>query len=236
MNKLLDFKKEELNTYIILLSAPFLLSIYYYYGYAYNFNKFFNLNLSSDLNDFYSHIYHFISFFILVFILPLIYQLFIIKKPLKEIGFGLGDKKLGLKLLLIIPIAIPIIFFAVGGEDVRAEYPLAKVLHSRNDLIFIYELMYIIFYYVAWEFYFRGFLLFNLKEKFGSINAIIIQTISSCLIHLGKPAGETIGAIFVGLLFGYIAIRTRSFWYVFILHILLGVLTDIFIIFYYGKL
>ncbi|MBF0472368.1 MAG: CPBP family intramembrane metalloprotease, partial [Nitrospirae bacterium] len=62
-------------------------------------------------------------------------------------------------------------------------------------------------------------------------NAILIETISSCLIHIGKPPGETIGSIIVGVIFGLIALRTKSIWYVFILHAVIGVLTDIFIIF-----
>jgi membrane protease YdiL (CAAX protease family) len=63
------------------------------------------------------------------------------------------------------------------------------------------------------------------------MNAILIQTISSSLIHLGKPEGEILGSIIVGIIFGAIAIRTRSFLYVFILHATIGVLTDIFILF-----
>jgi membrane protease YdiL (CAAX protease family) len=59
----------------------------------------------------------------------------------------------------------------------------------------------------------------------------MIQTISSCLIHLGKPESEIIGSIVVGILFGVIALRTRSIWYVFLIHAGIGVLTDLFIIF-----
>ncbi|HRP02451.1 MAG TPA: CPBP family intramembrane metalloprotease [Candidatus Kapabacteria bacterium] len=231
-----DFSKAEWKTYSLLLSAPILLSLYYYFGYAHNFVKIFPSFASSPELDFYSHIYQFASFFVLLLVIPLLFQIFAIKKPLSDIGFGLGDTKFGAKLLLIIPIAAPIIYFAVMGDDVRTEYPLAKILHSRHELIFVYELMYVLLYYIAWEFFFRGFLLFNLSEKFGATNAIIIQTISSCLIHLGKPAGETIGAIIVGVIFGYLAIRTRSFWYVFALHITLGVLTDLFIIFFHGAI
>jgi membrane protease YdiL (CAAX protease family) len=91
-------------------------------------------------------------------------------------------------------------------------------------------LAYVVLYYVAWEFYFRGYLLFSLKKDFGALSAVLIQTISSCLIHIGKPEGEILGSIPVGILFGIIALRTRSFWYVFVLHAALGVLTDLFVL------
>jgi len=116
--------------------------------------------------------------------------------------------------------------------DVRMEYPLAKIFLNDRQGLWFYELMYVVFYYVAWEFYFRGFLLFGLTERFGAVNAILIQTISSCLIHIGKPEGEIIGSIVVGILFGMIALRSRSIRYVFIIHAAIGVLTDIFIIYF----
>jgi len=156
----------------------------------------------------------------------------VFKDSWKAYGLGIGDWKKGLPLLLLIPLVItPVIYFASKMPDVRSEYPLSKLLFDHKDLILGYELLYIILYYIAWEFYFRGFLLFGLAKKWGVWNAILIQTISSCLIHIGKPEGEIIGSIIVGILFGLIAWRTKSIWYVFALHAAIGVLTDLFIIY-----
>jgi len=115
----------------------------------------------------------------------------------------------------------------------RVEYPLAKTLLADHSHFVFYEIIYVLFYYVAWEFFFRGFLLFGLKDRFGAVNAILIETISSTLIHIDKPEGEIIGAIVVGILFGMIALRSKSFWYVFLIHASIGVLLDYFIIFYH---
>jgi sensor histidine kinase regulating citrate/malate metabolism len=54
--------------------------------------------------------------------------------------------------------------------------------------------------------------------------------IAACV---GTDDGEIIGSIFVGILFGAIALRTRSIWYTFILHASLGILTDLFVIWRY---
>ncbi|HNR08342.1 MAG TPA: CPBP family intramembrane metalloprotease, partial [Saprospiraceae bacterium] len=89
---------------------------------------------------------------------------------------------------------------------------------------------YIFFYYLVWEFYFRGFLLFGLAKIYGPAAAILIQTISSCLVHLGKPEGETLGSVAAGLLFGLLALRTGSIWYGWLIHFSLGVMTDFFIL------
>jgi uncharacterized protein len=235
MKKLIEtsgFDRKQLHIYLILLSAPLLLTLYWYYGSARQFVVYFPSLAADPQFDVYSHVLQFAAFFILVMMIPLLYIKIGLKKRLIDFGFGLGDKKFGfIFVLTVIPLlVVPLIFIASQIPDVRSEYPLAKLLHSRHDLIFCYELFYVSFYYFAWEFYFRGFLLFGLKDTFGSMNAILIQTISSCLIHLGKPDSEIFGSIVAGILFGMIALRTRSFWYVFILHAAIGVLTDIFVL------
>jgi membrane protease YdiL (CAAX protease family) len=229
----IEFDKKELSTYIILLSAPVLLTLYWYYGNAESFGVYFPRLKSDQYFNFYSYIWQFFSFFILTFMIPAIFIKIYLKRPLTDFGFGLGDINFGLRLVIIvIPLlVVPIIYLASQMPDIRQEYPLSKLLHSHHELVLWYEFTRIFVYYVAWEFFFRGFLLFGLRKQFGSMNAILIQTISSCLIHLGKPEGEILGSIILGIIFGAIAIRTRSFLYVFILHSTIGVLTDIFILF-----
>jgi membrane protease YdiL (CAAX protease family) len=225
----LDFTKKDIHVYIILISAPVLLTIYRYHGYPGTTNLNIDFGVPSDQ----AHtIFQFLFFFILTFILPALYIILAMKKSLFSFGFGAGDIKTGTKLLLLIPVLIvPAIFIASKMPDIRIEYPLADTLMTDQEHILIYEAAYVLFYYFAWEFFFRGFILFGLKDRLGTINAILIQTISSCLIHIGKPEGEILGSIIIGIIFGVIAIKTRSFWYVFLMHASIGVLLDLFIIY-----
>ena len=227
----IDFRKLE--TYWLLFSAPVLLLLYRYNGYPEYFRYFFP-DLSGDANfELYSRFWQFGVFFILLLVVPLISTRFFTGLKLSSMGLGLGDFKLGMKLFaLLFPLIIlPVLYFAVDMPEIQSEYPLAKMIKDHHDLIFIYELFYVMFYYFAWEFFFRGFLLFGLTPRIGAFNAVLIQTISSSLIHIGKPGGEVIGSIIVGILFGVIALRTRSIWYVFLLHAAIGVATDLLIIF-----
>ena len=230
----IDFNKKDIHCYVMLLSAPVLLTLYRYHGYPEYFYSYFPRFADNPNGDIYARIWQFSVFFFLMFALPVLYIKFVMKRSLKDFGWGFGDIKWGSKWLITIPfVVVPLIYISSKMPDVRAEYPLAKSLLSDQSNLFVYELLYILLYYVAWEFFFRGFLLFGLKEKFGAFNAVLIQTISSCLVHIDKPEGEIIGSIFIGILFGLIALRSRSIWYVFLLHISIGVLTDIFIIYYY---
>ncbi len=226
----LDFSSKDIHYYVILLSAPILLTIYRYHGYPENLLLISNFVLPDEVAV---RMHQFAYFFILMFILPALYVKLVMKKNLKDFGLSLGDVKIGRNILILIPLLVaPLIYIASKMPDVRSEYPLAKILLTDKTYLFVYELGYVIFYYIAWEFFFRGFLLFGLKDKYGASAAILIQTISSCLIHIGKPEGEIIGSIIVGIIFGVIALRTKSIWYVFALHIAIGIFTDIFIIYF----
>lgn len=227
-----EFDKKDSNTYILLLSAPVLLTIYWYYGNAGFLTKVLPVLNTIKHGDIVAHMLQFVSFFILMLIVPVVLVKSVFKESLTKFGFGFGDKKFGLILIgVTIPlVVVPLIYIAAGMPDIQQEYPLSKQLFDYPNWIIWYEMSYVIFYYIAWEFFFRGFLLFGFKDRFGAFNAILIQTISSCLIHIGKPDGETLGSILIGILFGIIALRTRSFWYVFILHAAIGVLTDLFVL------
>jgi membrane protease YdiL (CAAX protease family) len=227
------FDKKDVNTYIILLSAPVLLTLYRYHGTAGHFGAYFPGTQASPLADLYGVLWQFFAFFILTFLVPVIFLMTRLKRPPADFGFGLGDRVFGLKVLLgAIPLlVIPLTFVASGMPGVRSEYPLSRILFAHRDLVLWYEAAYVLFYYIAWEFFFRGFLLFPLAERFGGMNAVLIQTISSCLVHIGKPEAEIFGSIFAGIIFGVLALRTRSFWYGFALHAGIGVLTDLFILF-----
>lgn len=92
------------------------------------------------------------------------------------------------------------------------------------------EIPRILLFYTAWEFMFRGFLLFGLRPLLGDWMAICVQVVPSSLWHIGLPSGELFAAIAGGVLFGVMAVRTRSIVWPFVLHSLIGVGLDLMII------
>ncbi len=80
----------------------------------------------------------------------------------------------------------------------------------------------------AWEFLFRGFLLFALIDAFGP-RAILIQAVPFALAHLGKPEWETYTSIAGGLLSGWMTYRVRSFYPAWLIHWALIVALNFFI-------
>jgi hypothetical protein len=74
---------------------------------------------------------------------------------------------------------------------------------------------------LAWEYYFRSFMLFGLEPALGDL-AIYVQMIPFALAHLGKPEIETLASIFGGILIGYVVRWCRSFWPAFVLHLIIA--------------
>jgi membrane protease YdiL (CAAX protease family) len=143
--------------------------------------------------------------------LPLLVILLVFRESPAGYGFRLGDWKAGLVLTAVGcgVMAIVVTFVARTGE-IQAYYaPRAKSaiplpLNTALDLF-------------GWEFLFRGFLLFALYPVCGPY-AILLQAVPFTIAHYGKPELETLSCIFGGSAFGYVAWRTRSFLYPFLIH------------------
>jgi len=223
------FKQRDPESAFILFIVPILLTLWVYYGKQQDFDVLFKGFQGQWNQDFYSTIYEYMTAFLLMFWIPFFLLKMVFKYKIRDFGFQLGDRKYGFRFVLI---TIPFIIWAayVGTSDaaIQAEYPLARSTMGHWHLFAIIQVFYL-FYYVGWEFLFRGFMLFSLEKRFGALTAILIQTIPSAIVHIGKPASESFGAILGGLVFGYLAIRTRSIFYPFLLHALLGISTDIFV-------
>jgi membrane protease YdiL (CAAX protease family) len=228
----IGYDSKHINTYVVLLSAPLLLSIYRARGAAAHFGDWFPGFAGHPLEELLAVLYQWSAFFILVGLIPAIYAHMKMKTSIRDLGGGLGDRRFGsIFVAITLPLIIlPLAYVSSNVPEVIMEYPLAKVLFSWPQMVVWYELAYVLIYYTAWEFYFRGFLLFGLESVFGGVSAILIQTISSTLVHIGKSEGELMGSIVAGVVLGALALRTRSFWYGFIIHACLGVFVDLFVL------
>lgn len=221
-----SFPKFKLKTAVVLIYTPIALTIFRYYGSASFYINHFTSGESSA-----PQYYYFISSLILLGLIPVLISVFGFRMNLLDLGLGLGNKSLTIILTLIsIPIMILLAYISSRNPAFQAEYPLSKILLHNQSGISLYLMMYGA-YYIGWEIFFRGFMLLGLKNSLGEANSIMIQTIPSCLMHIGKPDAEIFASIAAGLIFGWAVIKCRSIWPVFFGHWALGGFLDIFIIY-----
>ncbi len=188
------------------------------------------MDVLGDLQEWWAVLAQFAIAFVLFFLLPVVAIKMLSLASLSELGLGLGDGRFGFGLVLplgILFLAIPSGLSTWGMESFQAEYPLAKLAVASPGRFVFYQLAYGLLYYVAYEAFFRGFFQLGLARKLGHLPALLIQTSVTTLFHLGKPLPELWSALFAGLLFGLLVIRTRSIWPLVLVHWALGVVTDL---------
>ncbi|MBZ0201292.1 MAG: CPBP family intramembrane metalloprotease [Ignavibacteriaceae bacterium] len=219
LKKLLDIVKElDKKVVVVFLAVAVLQTISWYY----TSRMFFRANIFNRLEYFpniylIEYLYWFIGDFFVFFILSALIIKFVLKEKVKAYGLTVGDFSVGIKFtLLFLVIMVPIVWVVSSYPEFAATYPQYKSARESWVTFFIFETGMLI-YMFAWEFIWRGFMLFGLEKKFGYYT-VFIQMIPFLILHNGKPAGETFGAIIAGVALGVLALRTRSFLYGVIIH------------------
>jgi membrane protease YdiL (CAAX protease family) len=226
------FSGEHRKPTIILLLAPLLITTWKYFGTP----AFYAAHLASSWvwrNDpgWTGAAYSFFSALILFGLIPFLVIRFVFRERPSVYGVQIGDWRFGLLAAAIMaPVMIALSYPAARDPQFLAEYPLFKGAGASAASFLPYALLYLV-YYSGYEMLMRGFIQFGLRQKFGDGYAILIQTAISCLFHLGKPAGEIYSSVLGGLLWGVVVFRSRSLFYVLLVHWLLGVSLDYFICF-----
>src|SRR5690606_7929149 len=106
-------------------------------------------------------------------------------------------------------------------------YPMLKPWYAEHwtwAVLLGWWLLYGVQFFCV-EFFFRGFMLFTLEERFG-MSAVAVMIVPYCMIHFHKPLPEALGAIVAGIVLGWRALRTRSIWGGFLVHIAVAISMD----------
>ncbi len=125
---------------------------------------------------------------------------------------------------LCLAIVVPAMLLVASQPDFGTYYPFYKQ-SSRSWFDFLaWEAMYFL-QFLALEMFFRGFMVGALRTTMGA-GAIFAMAVPYCMIHYGKPYLEAHGAIVAGIVLGSLAMRTRSIYSGFLLHITVAFLMD----------
>lgn len=221
------FRGPQRKPTVILLSSPFVLLAWKYYCAP----EFLANQFSSFTDDAHAAaaIGHFLSCFVLLGVVPAAVVKLVFRERLSDYGLGLGIAgRTWRSLAMFTPVFLLAAYQASLDPAFLAKFPINPQAGASPSMFAVHAVTYGLFY-IGWEFYFRGFLLFGLRDSLGAANAVLIQTLASALLHIGSPAAESFGAILGGLLWGVLALRNRSLLAGLGLHYLLGLALDAFI-------
>ncbi|MEZ4221162.1 MAG: CPBP family intramembrane glutamic endopeptidase [Polyangiaceae bacterium] len=125
---------------------------------------------------------------------------------------------------LCLAIVLPVMALVASQPDFGTYYPFYKN-SSRSWFDFlIWEGMYFV-QFLTLEMFFRGWIVGALRKSMGA-GAIFAMAVPYCMIHYGKPYLEAHGAIVAGVVLGSLAMRTKSIYSGFLVHITVAFLMD----------
>ncbi len=191
--------------------------------------------LKKTRRDLEAVILYFSLFFVLLLAMPCLITVMASSQPaalLSSFGLTWGRTRLGLLILAAgIPVMVASGFIGSRDPEMQKLYPFSKTACRNPQTFLLYEVSYLVLYYLAWEFAFRGLLFFPFIPGIGLLPALAIQTIISTLYHVGHPDSEVFAALAAGFIFGLVAYATHSIFYTTVLHAAAGISTDSFLYF-----
>lgn len=150
-----------------------------------------------------------LSAFVFYFLMPMCIILLVLREDPRRYGLRLGNWRKGALFTVIGIIFMAVVIAGLAQlEEFQSYYGLGSFHAPQGRSVIEFALRQLV-YMFSWEFMFRGFLLFGLRERLGSL-AVWIQAIPFAIMHLGKPELETLSTIFGGAAFGYIDLESES--------------------------
>lgn len=164
-------------------------------------------------------------------LLPILLWVVVLGRPLGRLGLRLGNwRRVWPGVALAVVFLGVAIWWAAGqpGWGFQSYYRLAPGSFLGRAQLFggisvgsslARALLFQVIYMLAWEFFFRGFLLFSLRGSLGDHGAVAVSSMLFTLAHLGKPPLEAYATFFGGLYLGYLCLEARSFLPAWLIHL-----------------
>lgn len=127
--------------------------------------------------------------------------------------------------LLCLGVVLPATYIVSRSPEFGNYYPFYKQSSRSWTDFLIWEAMYFSQFF-GLEIFFRGFWMTGLRKSLGS-GAIFAMIVPYCMIHYGKPYLETCGAVVAGIALGSVAMRTRSIYSGFLVHVTVALSMDL---------
>ena len=168
---------------------------------------------------------------ILFGIIPLIFLWILPGYTISQLGLNMNRFAGSLIWIVILGVfLISMNFFLTRNPKSLKNYPQIRKKSWNHNLVLINTLSWA-GYLFAYEFMFRGLLLFPLVNHLGIVTAIIINTILYSATHFYKGLQEVIGAIPLGIVLCLLTIEYGNIWIAFFAHLCLALSCEYFALF-----
>jgi hypothetical protein len=148
---------------------------------------------------------------LLGFVVPVIALRLLFAQPPREMGLGVGNWRLAVGLAaLYLPLVAVGTWVLSDGGAFQQQYPHYRPATRQWSVFLIYEALFL-FYWIGWEYLWRGFVIFGTAHTLG-LYAIFVQALPFAALHVSKPWPEAVLSIVGGIALGALVWRCRAFW------------------------
>jgi uncharacterized protein len=226
----LTLPQVDTKVWVTLTACALIMTLEYYFGRVDHglkyFRDFFYSFKTIEIISFATKLY-WVGFGITVYFLIPWIIIKCSKEKLRDYGLRLPSSYSHLWIYFVMLVIVIILaYFASFQQSFQDKYPYYKYFQEAPLLYGLFWVGRAVRFF-ALEFFFRGYLLFSLRPKMGDA-AFFVSMIPYCTLHFGKPFPETLFAILGGIIFCWIAARTKSIWGAVVLHIALAMAMDFF--------
>ena len=184
---------------------------------------------SAQYRELFGYQYWGVASIVLRVLVPAALIVFVLHERPRDFGFRLRGQWPQLRPYLIaFGVMIPVLFLVSGLGSFQAKYPLYDGAVLGGWHFWGYHLFYGL-QFLGLEAFFRGYLLFGLYPRLGN-HAIAVMMIPYVMVHFGKPVPETFSAIVAGFVLGYLALKSKSFLWGWMLHWGVALTLDVMVI------
>jgi membrane protease YdiL (CAAX protease family) len=205
---------------------------YYYFGHSAVLKKYFTERFSGDAFWINWILFQKFTGFLFMAILPALFYAILFHGHPTEFGISIRHILINWKWLLIIPVFLVLINSLLArSSGLMQQYPQMRISNWTSGRFMLSAIGWTA-YLLAYEYLFRGLLLFSSYEAFGTWPAIAINVAIYSAVHIPKGMGETLGAIPFGILACVLTLSTGTILIPVIAHISLAVSMEYFTIKY----
>lgn len=214
---------EALYTLALLCICYFL---YYMVAFSATSVRFVNRPGVAENNPVSLFLYQKVSGLILLGLLPaVLYHLFFVYNPQSYNIYVFGHVPDILLFALFIVLILLAVNISSRKKDMYERFPQMRISKWGIPQIMISIGGWSV-YLLAYEYLFRGLLLFSWTAAFGPVWAIAVNLLLYSAFHIPNGRKEALGAIFFGLVLCLVSLHTGSFLLAYLLHLTLSASTE----------
>lgn len=221
------FEYSEMKISLVISGALVFFYLYYYIAHSAYLKNLANKNSSGVKGELQLFLLQKLTGFIFLGLLPAIIYLIFLNGSFSKFGFTLNHLSDNFLIILGFAFVIAALLY-FRHKKKPGQNTLQINTDSWNNNLFVFNILGWSIYLLAYEFLFRGVLLFECYESFGFWPAVAINVTIYSAIHMVNGKDQAIGALFFGGIACYLTLTRGTVLIPLFMHITLSVFSDYF--------